>query len=100
MLRLYYSAMTSAFRCRWALEETGLPHEIVHLSLARAEHKSPEYRKIHPLGSVPALVDGDQVVLERRRSACTSPRRIRSGASCPRRARSAALITISGSSSA
>jgi glutathione S-transferase len=64
MLRLYYSAMTSAFRCRWALEETGLSHEVVHLSLARADHKSPEYLKIHPLGSVPALVDGDQVVLE------------------------------------
>ncbi|MCY0990947.1 glutathione S-transferase family protein [Nannocystis sp. ILAH1] len=64
MLRLYYSAMTSAFRCRWTLEETGLAHEVVHLSLARAEHKSAEYLKIHPLGSVPALVDGDQVVLE------------------------------------
>ncbi len=47
--------MTSAFRCRWALEETGLSHEVVHLSLARADHKSPEYLKIHPLGSVPAL---------------------------------------------
>ncbi|MDC0722863.1 glutathione S-transferase family protein [Nannocystis bainbridge] len=64
MLRLYYAAMTSAFRCRWALEEAGLPHELVRLSLARAEHKSADYLKVHPLGSIPALVDGDQVVLE------------------------------------
>jgi glutathione S-transferase len=64
MLRLYYAAMTSAFRCRWALEETGLSHEIVHLDLSRGEHKAPDYLKIHPLGSVPALVDGDHVVIE------------------------------------
>lgn len=64
MLKLYHAAMTSSFRCRWALEETGLPHEVVHLSLARADHKQPEYLKLHPLGTVPALVDDDLVVIE------------------------------------
>lgn len=64
MLKLFYSAMTSSFRCRWALEETGLAHEVVHMSLARADHKQPEYLKIHPLGNVPALVDGDHVMVE------------------------------------
>lgn len=64
MLKLFHAAMTSSFRCRWTLEETGLPHKVVHMSLARADHKRPDYLKIHPLGSVPALVDGDNVVIE------------------------------------
>lgn len=64
MLTLYHTAHTSAFRCRWTLEETGLPHTIVEIDLATGEHKRPEYLKIHPLGSVPALVDGDAVVIE------------------------------------
>jgi glutathione S-transferase len=64
MFKLFHTAMTSSFRCRWTLEEAGLPHELVHMDLARADHKSPEYLKIHPLGNVPALVHGDVTVIE------------------------------------
>lgn len=64
MFKLFHTAMTSSFRCRWTLEETGLPHELVHMDLARADHKQPEYLKIHPLGNVPALVHGDNTVIE------------------------------------
>lgn len=64
MFKLFHTAMTSSFRCRWTLEETGLPHELVPMDLARADHKSPEYLKIHPLGNVPALVHGDATVIE------------------------------------
>lgn len=64
MFKLFHTAMTSSFRCRWTLEETGLPHELVHMDLARADHKRPEYLKIHPLGNVPALVHGDDTVIE------------------------------------
>jgi glutathione S-transferase len=63
-VKLYYSPLTSAFRPRWVLEETGQEHELVRLSLSPADLKSPEYLAIHPLGHVPALVDGDIVLIE------------------------------------
>jgi glutathione S-transferase len=63
-MKLYHAPGTSAFRCRWMLEELGAPYELVNLSLGSGEHKSPEYLKIHPLGSVPALVDGDRSFIE------------------------------------
>ncbi|MBA3550216.1 MAG: glutathione S-transferase family protein [Nannocystis sp.] len=63
-MKLYHSPGTSAFRCRWMLEELGTPYELVNLSLGAGEHKRPEYLQIHPLGSVPALVDGDNNFIE------------------------------------
>lgn len=63
-MKLYHSHGTSAFRCRWMLEELGTPYELVNLSLGAGEHKRPEYLQIHPLGSVPALVDGDNNFIE------------------------------------
>ena len=58
-MKLYHTPGTSAFRCRWMLEELGAPYELVPMDLGKGDHKQPEYLKIHPLGSVPALVDGD-----------------------------------------
>lgn len=63
-MKLYYSPLTSAFRPRWALEETGLEHELVRLTLAPTDLKSPEYLRLHPLGQVPALADGELVLIE------------------------------------
>lgn len=64
-MKLYYAAGTSAFRCRWLLEELGADYELVALDLARGEHKDPDYvDRVHPLGSVPALVDGEQTLIE------------------------------------
>lgn len=63
-MKLYYSPLTSAFRPRWVLEETGQEHELVRLSLSPSDLKTPEYLAIHPHGQVPALVDGDLVLIE------------------------------------
>ena len=63
-MKLYYSPLTSAFRPRWVLEETGQAHDLVRLSLAPSDLKSPEYMAIHPHGQVPALVDGDLTLIE------------------------------------
>lgn len=63
-VKLYYSPLTSAFRPRWVLEETGQAHDLVRLSLSAADLKNPEYLAIHPHGQVPALVDGDVVLIE------------------------------------
>jgi glutathione S-transferase len=63
-MNLYYTPLTSAFRPRWLLEETGQPYQLIRLSLSAADLKNPDYLKIHPLGQVPALVDGDMVLFE------------------------------------
>ncbi len=63
-MKLYHAHGTSAFRCRWMLEELGAPYDLVNLSLGHGEHKQPDYLQIHPLGSVPALVDGDHNYIE------------------------------------
>jgi len=57
MTKLYYAPQTSAFRCRWMLEELGTEFELITIDLAKGEHKAPEYiAKVHPRGQVPALV--------------------------------------------
>ena len=61
---LYYCPKTRALRPRWMLEEIGMDYELKRIDLSKKEHKSPEYLKIHPLGMVPALQDGDQVLFE------------------------------------
>ncbi len=63
-MKLYYIEQTRAFRPRWLLEELEAPYELIHLDPQEREHKSPDYLKIHPLGSVPALFDEGQVILE------------------------------------
>jgi glutathione S-transferase len=46
------------------LEEVGAQYELVRLSFSKGENRTPEYRAIHPHGSVPALVDGDLTLVE------------------------------------
>ena len=64
MLKLYHSAQSRSVRARWLLEELGVPYEVVRLNLQAEEHKRPEYLKINPNGTVPALVDGDLALFE------------------------------------
>lgn len=59
MLTLYHTAGTRALRPRWLLEEMALPYRLEVVDLFGGEGRSTEYRRIHPLGQVPALaVDG------------------------------------------
>ncbi len=59
-MRLYnYWRASSPFRVRIALNLKGLDWEHVGVHLLRGEHRSAEYRRLNPLGLVPALVDGD-----------------------------------------
>jgi len=64
MLKLYHSPQSRSTRPRWLLEEIGAPFEVVKLDLSKQEHKTPQYMKIHPHGAVPALLDGDLVLIE------------------------------------
>jgi glutathione S-transferase len=64
-MKLYYAARTRAVRPRWLLEELGVPYELVRVDLGAGEHKTDGYKKkVHPLGKVPALIDGEVGIFE------------------------------------
>ena len=65
MITLYHNDMsTCAQKVRLALDEIGLAWESRHLKLRGDEQLRPEYLAVNPKGQVPALVDGDLVVVE------------------------------------
>lgn len=63
-MKLYYVPQTRAARPRWMLEELGLPYELVRLDPKKGDNKRAEYLRVHPLGKVPALEDGEVAIFE------------------------------------
>lgn len=63
-MQLYFAPRTRATRPRWMLEELGVPYELVTLDLGAGGNREPGYLRVHPLGQVPALVDGDTTIFE------------------------------------
>jgi glutathione S-transferase len=62
---LYDMALSpNAKRARIGLAETGAPFEKREVNLLAGQQKTPEYRRVHPLGRIPALDDGGVVVWE------------------------------------
>jgi glutathione S-transferase len=57
-------ASPPSWMCALLLAEKGLAHEVVPLSFARGEHRSPAMLARNPRGTIPVLVDGDAVVHE------------------------------------
>jgi glutathione S-transferase len=64
MLTIYGSAMSSAKRSIWLMEELGLPYEVIRLNMSEKEHKGEQYLALNPNGKVPALVDGEFTIWE------------------------------------
>jgi glutathione S-transferase len=72
MLKLYGFARvnkmargnTRDLRVLWALEEIGLPYEIVGLDHPNHDLDSPEYRALNPFGQIPVIDDDGLVVSE------------------------------------
>ena len=62
-LILYTNPQSRGRTARFMLEELGVPYETVILDYEGAM-KTPEYLAINPMGKVPALRHGDQVVTE------------------------------------
>jgi glutathione S-transferase len=63
MITLYHCMSARSFRPLWMLEELGLPYELKMLPFPpRAMDRS--YLKVNPLGTVPALFDGDASMTE------------------------------------
>ena len=63
-MKHYYNPMSRGVSTDWMLKELDAPHEQVFIDFSKSENNSPEYRKINPMGKLPALVDGDTVVTE------------------------------------
>ena len=62
-IKLYHCTRARSMRPLWTLEEMGLDYELQVMPFPpRYLHK--EYLAVNPLGTVPALVDGDLVMTE------------------------------------
>src|SRR5215212_7463023 len=64
MIQLYYYPGNASLAVHILLEELGVPFSLHLVDRANAAHKSPEYLKLNPNGSIPVLVDGDLVLYE------------------------------------
>lgn len=53
---------TRAVRPRWLLEEMGIDYELINVSMEMS--RQPEYRRLHPHGKVPVLVDENVTIFE------------------------------------
>jgi glutathione S-transferase len=58
MITLYHCIAARSFRPLWALEELGLPYELKMLPFPPRAHDR-SYLSVNPLGTVPALFDGE-----------------------------------------
>lgn len=64
-MKLYGFPMSpNTRRALLGLEESELAYELVPVDMMAAAHKHPDYLKLHPMGRVPVLVDGDFVLWE------------------------------------
>ncbi|HWA62251.1 MAG TPA: glutathione S-transferase family protein [Caulobacteraceae bacterium] len=52
------------FRVVWLLEEMGLPYRLRRVDLLAGVQNDPEFLAINPAGFIPALQDGDVVMVE------------------------------------
>src|SRR5690242_2651652 len=63
-MRLHEFGPTRSARCRWVLQELGLPFESVVVRLDQGAHRAPGHLELNPYGRVPVLEDGDLVLTE------------------------------------
>src|SRR3954447_10408651 len=63
MIRLYHCADARSFRPLWTLEELGLEYELVVMPFP-PRYRAKEFMAVNPLGTIPALVDGETFMTE------------------------------------
>lgn len=64
MLKLHFAPKSRAVRVAWLLEELGLQYEVIAYALGDPAMRTPDYRRVHPMGRVPVLEDGDLRLME------------------------------------
>jgi glutathione S-transferase len=63
MIELWHCPDARSFRPLWALEELGLAYEL-HVLPFPPRVRAPEYLEVNPLGTIPALRDGETFMTE------------------------------------
>jgi glutathione S-transferase len=64
MIKVHHAKRARSARVIWLLEELGEPYERVIFDFKPENLRSPEYLKLHPLGEVPVVEDGDVTIFE------------------------------------
>jgi len=63
-MKIHHAPNTRSVRIVWLFEELGLPYQLEQYKLGDPSMRSPAYLKVHPMGRVPALEDGDVTLFE------------------------------------
>lgn len=63
-MKIHHAPNSRSVRAVWLFEELGLPYELQLYKLGDRAMRTPEYLKLHPMGRVPALEDGDVTIFE------------------------------------
>jgi glutathione S-transferase len=63
-LVLYHHPFSRAATVVWMLEELGIEYELRFVDFSSAAHKAPELVALNPMGKLPILADGEQIVTE------------------------------------
>ncbi len=63
-LLLHYHPFSRAANVVWMLEEVGQPYGLRYVDLMAGAQRTPEFRKLNPMGKLPTLQDGDAIVTE------------------------------------
>ena len=63
-LSVYHMKGSRSLRVLWLLEELGLPYSVNNVEFDLGNAGGDEYRRVHPMNKVPALVDGDMTMFE------------------------------------
>jgi len=61
---LFHAPMSRSLRPRWVLEEMGIPYALERPEFDRGNVGGAAYKAVNPLQKVPALKDGDTIILE------------------------------------
>lgn len=61
---LYHHPHSRASNVVWMLEEVGVPYELRFVDISTGAQKTPEILALNPMGKLPVLSDGGQIVTE------------------------------------
>ena len=70
MIHLHYAPATASMIPHLLLEELATPFELVLVDNAVGAHREPAYLRLNPNGLLPALTDGDSLVLYETAAIC------------------------------
>ena len=64
MITLYHNPQSRAAVAHWMLEELGIPYTLHRVNYDDGSMRTPEFLELNPMGKIPVLTDGSQVLTE------------------------------------